>query len=145
MLNQEFGLWATSCSNGSIYLKSWRIWRLWLSYRSNIDVHWVFGQVTEFLSSVFNFKEWTLFQTLNLFPAWLPGILFCKEKFWHWVPKWHQGQWCNRGNQRWSFGIYWFQQWIHTLLQSLPTLHRHSKPLIGYLCLLRGKITLKEW
>lgn len=51
---------------------------------------WVFGQVTEFLSPVFNFKEWTLFQTLNFCVVLLPGSLLCKDKCWCQVQKGHQ-------------------------------------------------------
>lgn len=94
--------------------------------------HWVFGQVVEYLSSVFNFKEWTLFQTLNFFLALLPGILFCKEKYWLWVQNGHQDKWCSRGNQRWSFGTDWFQKWIHTLLQCCIGTQSHW--LVTYVC-----------
>lgn len=67
--------------------------------------HWVFGQITEFLSSVFNFKEWTLFHTLNLRIDLLLETLLCIDKCWPQVQKGYQELWCSWGNQRWSCGM----------------------------------------
>lgn len=85
-----------------MWVKTVGVRRLWLLYGSSTGV---FGQITEFLSSVFNFKEWTLFQTLNLCINLLLETLLCIDKCWPRVQKGYQELWCSWSNQRRSCGM----------------------------------------